>query len=165
MRRVLVAVAVLVLGAWTCAPPRGGGDDVAGVSTAGLAALIEGEDWHYVGATDEPAFENSWGNVGNMDLAFRLREAGVVDIEGIIGGGSTGTVAATLPEGYRPSTTGFFAAVGNDSVSAMGGVTHVPVRVDLEDNGSLRLTWSNAATVDRVFVAGQVFLDPPGTAP
>jgi hypothetical protein len=35
------------------------------------------EDWHYVGETDEPAFENSWVNSGSTkNLGFRTRETG-----------------------------------------------------------------------------------------
>ena len=41
---------------------------MAGPTTTGLAALIDGEDWHYVGETDEPAFENSWENVGSVGI-------------------------------------------------------------------------------------------------
>lgn len=51
---------------------------MAGPTTTGLAALIDGEDWHYVGETDEPAFENSWENVGSVGIpkmAFRIRLA------------------------------------------------------------------------------------------
>jgi hypothetical protein len=63
VRRLLWAVVgVLVLGAWTCAPVDDGSDPVAGPTTTGLAALIGGEDWHYVGEAGEPAFENSWGS-------------------------------------------------------------------------------------------------------
>lgn len=50
MRRLWLVPLVLVLGAWgPCAPvPSGGGSPMAGPTTSGLAALVAGEDWHYV---------------------------------------------------------------------------------------------------------------------
>lgn len=71
------------------------------------------EDWHYVGATDEPAFGTSWDNAAaNNNLAFRIREAGVVDIQGYVQNTAAPTEPAsdtlfTLPEGYRPSAETF----------------------------------------------------------
>lgn len=64
-----------------------------------------GEDWHYVGGGGEPAFTNSWANAsGEMKLAFRVREAGVVDLHGVVSGGSSSNSIFTLPANYRPDT-------------------------------------------------------------
>ena len=66
------------------------------------------EDWHFVGSGGgEPAFENSWDNLGfsQPELAFR-KIGNVVYFSGSIweGGGawSTDTIF-TLPSGYRPT--------------------------------------------------------------
>ena len=41
------------------------------------------EDWHYVGEAGEPAFGTNWANAASdRNLAFRIREMGVVDIQG-----------------------------------------------------------------------------------
>jgi hypothetical protein len=103
MRRVWVLVAVLVLGAWTCAPVDDGGADMS-MTTPGLAALIQGEPWRYPGDTDQPAFENGWGNlVGSIKLAFRMRTPGVMDIYGVAQGGTPGSTIITVPEDYWPN--------------------------------------------------------------
>lgn len=123
-----------------------------------------GEDWHYVGATDEPAFQNSWANVSGLPkLAFRLREAGVVDIQGAISGGSS-TVVFTLPEGYRPSSL-----AGGSASGYVTGVGRVPVLVAVTDAGVVGVFVNPDDTSDtyptRVhFGALQVFLDPPDAA-
>lgn len=162
MRRAWLAVAVLVLGAWgPCAPVDDGGGDVAGMSTAGYAAVAAGEDWHYVGDTDEPAFENSWGNVSltKYNLAFRIREAGVVDVEGSIVGGVSGDAVFTLPSGYLPSGTAYmFASV----ISSGPTVDHGSVTV--EASGAVTVGWTSGVTPTEVIIAGQFFLTPP-TAP
>ena len=69
-------------------------------------ALIEDSDWHLVGETGEPAFQNGWVNYGSANfLEARFRKInGVVQVEGLV---KNGTIAGqdpifTLPEGYRP---------------------------------------------------------------
>ena len=74
------------------------------MTAAGIAAMFAGEPWHYVGEAGEPAFENGWENVpGDTNLAFRIREPGVVDLHGAVQSGTPGAAIFTLPEGYRPT--------------------------------------------------------------
>lgn len=155
MRRVLVVVAVLVLGGWTSCQPVTGGEPMAGPTTAGYAALAAGEDWRYVGETDQPAFENSWANQGGSRpaLAFRIREAGVVDIQGSITGGSNFTVVFTLPEGYRPSDVSYMNAIADT------GPSWVPVMVRITSGGSVYLEFPGSVTI--VYLYLQVFLAAP----
>lgn len=77
------------------------------------------EDWHYVGSGgSEPAFSNSWANVtGSPKLAFRIRETGIVDIQGTIDSGTDLNVF-TLPVDYRPSS---FTAVTISAYIAANG--------------------------------------------
>lgn len=127
---------------------------MAGPTTTGLAALISGEDWHYVGEAGEPAFENSWTNVGSSNkLAFRIREAGIVDLQGFVTGG-TGRVF-TLPAGYIPDTGSltFFAAQGFTSPN------FIALRITVDNNGYV--TYGGPAGVTTLYIAGQFFLDPP----
>lgn len=68
------------------------------------------EDVHYVGDAGEPAFQNSWVNfdsgLANPSGAGRnagfYRDRGRVYLLGVICAGASGTVAFTLPDGYRP---------------------------------------------------------------
>lgn len=123
-----------------------------------------GEDWHYVGATDEPAFQNSWANASGLPkLAFRLREAGVVDIQGTVKSGTAVTVF-TLPEGYRPSSL-----AGGSASGYITGVGRVPVQVGITTAGAVGVFVNPDDSGDtyptRVyFGALQVFLDPPDAA-
>lgn len=78
---------------------------------------VETEEWHYVGDSGEPAFQNSWANAGDpyAPLRFRLvtgrgASTGDIDtrrasleIQGSVTGGDSGTVVFTLPDGFRPS--------------------------------------------------------------
>lgn len=123
-----------------------------------------GEDWHYVGEAGEPAFENSWANVSTAPkLAFRLREAGVVDIQGTIEDG-TSTTVFTLPEGYRPS------AVTAASISAfVTGAGRVSCLVSIQTSGAVDLfvdtTGAGSTYPDLAnFGSSQFFLAPPDVA-
>lgn len=93
--------------------------------------------WIYVGDAGAPAFQNSWANVGGVYTPMRFRSnIGAVDMEGAIVGGAAGTVAFTLPVGYRPSTTMLLDGVDLDDafqpwmVESSGDVT------PLESSGS-----------------------------
>lgn len=120
-----------------------------------------GEDWHYVGEAGEPAFQNSWHNVsGSMGLAFRIRESGVVDIQGRISGGTTTSVVFTLPEGYRPSGQAWFTAFA----SSVSFAPDTPVLIVAETSGDV-LARNLAVWCGVVWMGGQFFLNPPAAAP
>lgn len=128
---------------------------MAGPTTTGLAALIDGEDWHYVGETDEPAFENSWENVGSVGIpkmAFRIRESGIVDIQGTITSGSSASAAFTLPEGYRPAHQTYIPIVGS--------ATPVAAYLLITTGGAVIPNFASGGTV---IVYAQMFLNPPET--
>lgn len=77
--------------------PKGDKGDTGGNATATL------DPWHVVGAASEPPFQNSWTTPGGQaGLMFRKDPFGVVHIFGVATGGATGSVAFTLPVGYRP---------------------------------------------------------------
>ena len=126
------------------------------MTTTGYAALAAGESWHYVGETDQPAFEGAWGNSsGSPAMAFRIRESGVVDLAGSITGATTASIFY-LPEGYRPNvkTPG---VVVYDTVNGA-----VSMQVDTDglvkfNGGSLSGSVVNIQT--------QFFLDMPVNAP
>lgn len=74
--------------------------------------------WHNVGDSGEPAFQNSWENVGTGLAPMRFRliigsplaagdsgtpQGNSIEIQGSVIGGLTATVIFTLPVGYRPS--------------------------------------------------------------
>ncbi len=156
MRRAWVLVAVLVLGAWTCAPVDDGGADVS-MTTTGYAALAAGEGWHYVGESGEPAFENSWQNSSSdlPNLAFRIREAGIVDIYGVVNNGASGSTVFTLPAGYRPSGPAVFPSV------RVGGspAAYSSVLVYVGADGVVQPSYDG--TLTNMVLHAQIFLDLP----
>lgn len=160
LRAVLAAVLVLVLVA--CDPPplvSPGGGDVPGITTTGLTTLLAGEEWRYVGATGEPAFESGWENAGIMsDLAFRIVNAGTeVRIYGaILDNGASGTTVTTLPEGYRPDagTVGLITVSILSSLGAYSGSVAV-----VGDDGTLNAFETD--TGDTVIINGSFPITPP----
>lgn len=139
---------------------------MAGPTTTGLAALLTGEGWHYVGEAGEPAFTNSWTNAtsGIPKLAFRIRETGVVDLQGVVQHSGTSAKAIfTLPTGYRPSGRAYITVTGVDT----GGGLPVPGR-----SGWLEISTAGVVTpvmfagdADYITIAGQFFLVPPDPVP
>lgn len=83
------------------------------------------EPWHLIGAAGEPAFQNSWVNIGGAAGAtagFRKNIGGTIELKGQMSspaGAGTGnaTVCFTLPEGYRPFTTRKMIGSGTSGIS------------------------------------------------
>ena len=80
-----------------------------------MADLASLDEWHYVGEAGEPAFGTDWGNAeaAENNLGFRIREAGVVDIQGYVkvtNPSASQAIIFTLPTGYRPSGTVYYSA-------------------------------------------------------
>lgn len=67
----------------------------------------DNEDWHNVGSTNDfgVTFTNSWANVGGATppAGFYKDKFNMVHLQGNIDTGASGTVAFTLPVGYRPT--------------------------------------------------------------
>jgi hypothetical protein len=93
-------------------------------------ATSTSEAYHEVGAAGEPAFENGWTNLnaGFSTAAFFIDSEGLVHLKGTLTAAAGGSVAFTLPEGYRPSKNLFLpmAAIGpvagNLIINSTGGV-------------------------------------------
>lgn len=119
-----------------------------------------GEDWHYVGDTGEPAFENDWVNASGLtSTAFRLREAGIVDLYVAAQDGTSPTIF-TLPEGYRPSNdTGPY--VGLDIT--LSPLSEQAIGFGVRDDGSVVLDMMSSG--DAVTLVAQIFLTPPAVTP
>ena len=62
---------------------------------------------HYVGAAGEPAFQNSWSNVGDpyQVCCFGKDINGGLHLFGRATGGPANTIIFTLPSGNRPPKT------------------------------------------------------------
>lgn len=134
---------------------------MSGITAAGLTSLLTGEDWHYVGATDEPAFNSTWANISTLPkLAFRRREAGVVDLQGTVQPGAsavTGTAIFTLPEGYRPSVKSYIPIVAHTIAPANEGC-YLIVGADGV------VTPNYTLTTPQLFIYAQIFLTTPDVA-
>lgn len=74
----------------------------------GLYEYVYSErSWHEIGASGEPALQNSWANEGaaGSETAAYKRNRDTLYIKGLIDSGTItdGTVIFTLPAGYRPN--------------------------------------------------------------
>lgn len=136
------------------------------ISTTGLTALVGGEDWHYVGETDEPAFSTgvSSSASGETRLAFRIREAAVVDIQGnvSVSPAASNQTLFTLPAEYRPASgTGVVApAAVIDSATGL----YIAAVMVISTAGNVSLVTQTSTFVGG-WVYGQFFLEPPEVNP
>jgi hypothetical protein len=82
-----------------------------------------------------PTFQNSWANVGggSQNVAYFQDQNGVVSIVGELASGSSGTVAFTLPAGYRP--LGLIRTYGRANTAS----GQVPMAVDIAANGTVTI--------------------------
>ena len=91
----------------------------------GLNKLLQVEDWQ------APTFVNSWANVSGYEAGYYKDPWGRVYLKGVLGTGTSGTVAFTLPVGYRPSESLLFPAL---QTSATAGAY-----VDVNTDGTVNL--------------------------
>ena len=93
-----------------------------------------------------PAFENSWDNVGSpyANAAFYKDGFGIVRLQGRIDTGTTATVAFTLPAGYRPSDEVALTAHNTAGGPGPGGAT---VWIKVEADGKVTPNYSAGADV------------------
>jgi len=102
-----------------------------------LEERFKPEPWHEVGATGEPAFENSWVNFDSAtyDTAAFFKDAfGLVHLKGFIKSGTITAAAFTLPAGYRPVLTGIYAVI--TSANAIGRLDIANTGAVIPNNGS-----------------------------
>lgn len=115
---------------------------------------------HYIGASGEPTFTNSWvnsdnglttpGGGTNRDAGYYKDSTGRVWLTGTIKTGTTGTTAFTLPAGFRPKQ--------NVQVPIEAGNPCIPVRLVIMSTGAVQPT--DTAGVLGGGVAFFTFLDP-----
>lgn len=115
-------------------------------------------DWHYVGGSGEPAFQNGWVNYGAPygGARFRKLASGLVVLDGLISTGTIGAAAFTLPVGYRPGPGAAGAVRDHIFIAAAGGAHNEGIRIQ-SDNGQVRPIEAAAATwisLDQVIFLG-----------
>lgn len=114
-----------------------------GVSGSGLvdysSVVFHNEKWNVVGASGQPAFQNSW-NFNTNNVRFKKDKSGFLVMDGVAFGGSTGTVVFTLPVGYRPATSKrFYGASNAVDTSQVYIATNGDVSISYTSNGSVFL--------------------------
>lgn len=136
---------------------------MAGPTTAGYAAQAAGEPWHYVGGVGEPDFATGWDTLGAGEVGFRIREAGIIDIQGLVNfpTGSPTNPIFTLPEGYRPSENVYVGQTCNTDTSRNGTDAACLLLVKPDGDVEVSRVVSNTETVPPyVALNAQVFLTP-----
>jgi hypothetical protein len=135
-------------------------------------ATVPLDTWHRVGSPGEPTFQGAWRQldaVGGRDVAFTKDPLGRVMLTGVITAGVSGTLAFTLPVGYRPRKSflepliaGPSANPGQVSVDTNGGV--YPGNVVRESNVTISDVSSFAVLDGVIFDTGTVSAMPSGPA-
>lgn len=94
-----------------------------------LVQITKEPNFRRVGATGQPAFENSWVAYGSGwgDPAFWKDPFGIVRLRGLAKSGTVGQPMFTLPPGFRPAVNETFPVISN---SAIG-------RVDVQTDGKV----------------------------
>lgn len=111
-------------------------------ATQGGIAAGSLEGWHEIGATSEPAFENSWVNFGGVypTCAFRKLATGLVVIKGSAKSGTSASTIFTLPVGYRPGATHSIASIdGSNGLSRIWVTSAGAMQKPLGSNNQIEL--------------------------
>jgi microcystin-dependent protein len=116
-------------GAWT---------DQNWKQSTGMATM---DTWHWVGASGEPAFQNSWANYSASrasweQCSFRKYPDGKVGVRGLVAGGAVAVTIFTLPPGYRPPGPLIFACDTNSNAH---------VRINVNADGTITAANSSSA--------------------
>lgn len=103
-----------------------------GVYTPPAPPVVTGAAWI------APTLLNSWANLGSgFETAGYLKDPfGFVHLKGVIAGGATGTVAFTLPAGYRPGAT---------TLHASGTATGITANVQVATSGTVSVAFSGSS--------------------
>jgi hypothetical protein len=97
------------------------------------------ESWHTIGGSGEPVFQGTWVNDTAAITKFRKYPDGKVRISGRIRTGTIGSVAFTLPAGYRPTQLLIFDALSHN------GTTQVQSEVRIGTDGTVTPTAGSSA--------------------
>lgn len=114
-------------------------------------------EWHYVGESGEPEFENGASTWGSNSLRFMKGADGVIRIEGtasIFPESYFGKACFTLPIGYRPIE-------GNLKLPCFHG--NSASYINIKNNGKVEPYWLNAE-INASFFIGPVILGEQGEA-
>lgn len=81
-----------------------------------IMGVIGATPWHEVGAVGEPAFLNSWVNLGGgfQNAGYMRDAAGFVHLKGLVRAGAIPNTIFTLPVGFRPASWEIAATASND---------------------------------------------------
>jgi len=107
-------------------------DDLTANKKLTVSDLVEFtayQDWRFVGSQGQPAFTAGWVNYGNpyANASFLLGPDGFVSLHGVIKSGTVGSVAFTLPPGYRPAALHSLLTLSNGAAG----------RVDIDTTGTV----------------------------
>lgn len=122
------------------------GGQTRSTSAASIADLRKGV-WQ------TPPLNTPWANYGDVfALAGYRRDAGRVQLRGLVKAGSGGTVIFVLPVGFRPPAQQIYTAVSDSSTQA---------RVDVKTNGEVLVSQPAAGVLGWLSLDGVGFFADP----
>lgn len=132
----------------------------------GASATIPIDPWHLVGIAPEPLFLNGWGAY-DSSVYYRKDPLGRVYLRGSVNGGANGTVAFTLPVGYRPVLVGQ-SRVRAISIGNQTATGQWEAQVNIDPGGNVLVYFTSAVgssyvSLDQIeFDSGLVTAMPVG---
>lgn len=101
------------------------------------------------GVWQAPALNAPWVNYGDVfAVAGYRRDAGRVQLRGLVKAGSGGTAIFVLPAGFRPPAQQIYTAVSDSSVAA---------RIDVKANGEVLVSQPGAGVLGWLSLDGIAF--------
>lgn len=133
--------------------------DIVWVAEQGTSLIVVDyveTGWHEIGSGGEPAFQNSWVNVGgSYDTAAFCKIGGITFIKGSVKTGTLGTTVFTLPVGYRPLLQRRTAMPLWDGGSHHHGMLFISTAGEIQVNSSTASGAIDEAHLGTCFVAEQ----------
>jgi len=100
-----------------------------------LQAALTVEDWHEVGAANEPAFSTNWANSASQETAAFRKVNNQIFIKGRCSKSVNGTnpdTIFTLPESYRPNNIVLCRFVYSPWTTGSCGLLHINSTGDIQ---------------------------------
>lgn len=124
------------------------GTDIKALNTKYNAATVTMDGWHLIGPGQSVGFANSW-TAYDSSVYYRKDPFGRVYLRGSLNGGASGSIAFTLPVGYRPVVAGQnrirAISIGNQTATGQW-----EAQVNVAPNGDVSIFFTGSSATSYV---------------